>query len=124
MELLFQDLNFIVSTHCDLTVEEMRKVFKQTAAMYAENAYCEGCNFTAFATCILSREGGSEGRFYGADNTEMKMQEFFAILTKVPLLQRVPKLVIFQYLQGKKVLFNFLEKLVSSIFVLLCQFQI
>ena len=103
MELLFQDLNFIVSTHCDLTVEQMRDVFKQTASMYAENVYCEGCNFTAFAACILTKEGKSDDDcFYGAGNTAMEMQEFFKIITGVPLLQIVPKLVIFQFLQGNE----------------------
>ena len=122
MELLFEELNFIVSTHCDLTVEEMRKVFKKTASMYADYAYCEGCNFTAFAACILTKEGESDDHFFGADNADMKMQEFFQILTEVPLLKTVPKLVIFQYLQGKE-FSNLLEKLVNNIFVTLCQSQ-
>ena len=122
MESLFQDLNFIVSTHCDLTVEQMRDVFKKTASMYSENVYCEGCNFTAFAACILTKEAESDDCFYGAENTIMKMQEFFKIITGVPLLQIIPKLVIFQFLQGKE-FSNLLDKLVN-VLVKLYQFPI
>ena len=117
MEKLFKDLNFIVCTHCDLTVKQMREVFKETASMYAENAYCRGCNFTAFAACILAKEGESKDDFYGKDKTTMKTEEFFKIITEVPLLQLVPKLVIFQFLEGKE-FSNLLDKLVNNFFVI------
>ena len=110
MKLLFEDLNFIVCTYGDLTVEQIRDVFKHTASMYAEEAYCHGCNFTAFAAYIITKEEQNKNAFYGADNNTMKTEEFFKIMKEIPLLQLIPKLVIFQFPQGKEI-YNFIDKI-------------
>ena len=113
---LFQELNFIVCVHRNLTVTEMRDVFKQTVSMYADEAYCGGCNFTAFAACILTKGGERYKDFYGADNKTMEMQDFVELMLETPLLQLIPKLVIFHFYRGKRNS-NILGKFVDNLFI-------
>ena len=118
---LFQELNFIVCVHHNLTVKEMRDVFKHTVSMYANEAYCDGCNFTAFAACILTKGGERYKDFYGADNTTMEMQDFVELMKEIPLLQLIPKLVVFQFFRGKrnsKILGKFVDNLFMALYFL------
>ena len=100
----------------------MRKVFTEAASMYAEEAYCNGCPFTVFAACVLTKGGDGNKEFYGAGNTSMEMREFFEIVDKIPSLQSKPKLVIFQSFQGKGIANTI--KFVDSFFITLFLFHL
>ena len=100
LKALFKCLNFIVCTHRNLTTDQMRNVFKHTASMYEEDAYCRGCNFTAFAACILTKGGENKKNLYGADNNAIRMQDIIEIMKEVPSLKRIPKMVVFQFYLG------------------------
>ena len=78
----------------------MINVFKDTVSMYEEDAYCRGCNFTAFAACIITKGGESKKDLYGADNTSMGMQDIIEIMKGVPSFKIIPKVVIFQFYRG------------------------
>ena len=118
---MFQELGFINNVYRNLTASEMREVFTETASMYAEEAYCNGCPFTVFAACVLTKGGERSKEFYGAENTTMEMREFFEIVDKIPSLQSKPKLVIFQSFQGKGIANSF--KFVDSFFITLYLLQ-
>ena len=100
MKTLFKDLNFILCEHRNLTVDQMVKVFKYNVSMYEEDAYCRGCNFTAFAACIITKGGESKKDLYGASNTAMGMQNIIEIMTEFPSFKIIPKVVIFQFYRG------------------------
>ena len=122
MKELFQELNFIVCEHDNLTVKEMRDVFKYTVSMYPDDAYCGGCNFTAFAACILTKGGQQYKDFYGADNTTMEMKDFVELMKETPLLRDIPKLVIFHFFRGKRNS-NILGEFPDNLFIAFCFFQ-
>ena len=100
LKTLFKGLNFIVCEHCNLTADQMKNAFKHTVSMYEEDAYCRGCNFTAFAACILTKGGKNKKTMYGADNTAMRTQDIIEIIKEVPSLKIIPKVVIFQFYPG------------------------
>ena len=100
LKALFKDLNFIVCTHRNLTTNQMRNVFKQTASMCEEDAYCRGCHFTAFAAYILTKGGENKKKMYCADNNAMTMQDIIEIMKEVPSFKRIPKMVVFQIYLG------------------------
>ncbi|XP_066926395.1 LOW QUALITY PROTEIN: caspase-3-like [Clytia hemisphaerica] len=86
---LFQEMGFLVEAHSNLSVYEMRKVFKQAAHKDYSGVSCLTC-------CILSH--GQEGVIYGTDGT-IEIREITSFFHGTNLSGK-PKLFFFQACQG------------------------
>ena len=100
---VFQEMGFITEDHHNLSVYEMRKVFKAAAKRDYSGSSC-------FCCCVLSH--GQEGVVYGTDGT-IDIREMTSFFHGTNLSGK-PKLFFFQACQGEfvvvvvAVLFNFL----------------
>lgn len=87
---LFQEMGFITEDHHNLSVYEMRKVFKAAAKRDYSGASC-------FCCCVLSH--GQEGVIYGTDGT-IDIREMTSFFHGTNLSGK-PKLFFFQACQGE-----------------------
>lgn len=103
---LFQEMGFLVEAHSNLSVYEMRKVFKQAAYKDYSGVSCLTC-------CILSH--GQEGVIYGTDGT-IEIREITSFFHGTNLSGK-PKLFFFQACQGMT--FSFFHLFSMIVFPLL-----
>ena len=96
MKDLFEELGYQIQDHKNISVYEMRKIFKQASLLNFSE-------YSALAVCILSH--GQEGVVYGIDGT-IDIKEITGFFRGKNLAGK-PKMFFFQACQGKCLISSF-----------------